>query len=76
MIEFTTNRSLSQLPAVGQVIILSSYDLPEDEKVCRLFEQLFPSLRIASIDCRQIARDGGVLNCVSWNVSNKTPILG
>ncbi|MBS9525930.1 agmatine deiminase family protein [Litoribacter alkaliphilus] len=49
-------------------ILLPTFDLPEDEAVERQFEGLFPGQRIVTVDSNEIADEGGVLNCVSWNV--------
>lgn len=49
-------------------IILPIFGLDEDDKTAKQFESLFSGNTIATIDCNTIANDGGVLNCISWNI--------
>ena len=51
-----------------KIVILPLYNLKEDEKCIRLFEQLFPSKIIKGINCCELAKLGGILNCISWNI--------
>ncbi|MBA3675052.1 MAG: agmatine deiminase family protein [Chitinophagaceae bacterium] len=50
------------------LIIIPIYDKKEDAQVVKQFEILFPSYTIRTIDCNEIAIEGGILNCISWNV--------
>lgn len=49
-------------------ILLPTFEKKEDEKAYRQFEQLFPRQTIETIDSRDISVDGGVLNCITWNI--------
>lgn len=49
-------------------ILLPTFDLPEDEPALRVFEKLFPGTTIAAINTDQIAKDSGILNCITWNI--------
>ncbi len=49
-------------------ILLPTFDKKEDEEAYRQFQQLFPGQTIETIDSRDISRDGGVLNCITWNI--------
>lgn len=51
-------------------ILLPTFEKREDEKVYRQFEQLFSRQTIEIIDSRNIAADGGVLNCITWNIKD------
>lgn len=51
------------------LIVLPMFDLPEDDVALRLFEQLFPGATVRTINANQIAKDGGVLNCITWNIT-------
>ncbi len=69
------NRKYSQANGIyinylqmGERIILPDFGLPEDRKVFNLFRELFPGFEIRSVDCNEIADQGGVLNCITWNV--------
>ena len=52
-------------------ILIPTFGLKEDELAMRQFEKLFPFYVIDSINSREIAKDGGVLNCITWNVKSQ-----
>lgn len=49
-------------------IFIPAFGLPEDDKALKLFEKLFPGKSIITIDCSDIADEGGILNCIGWNI--------
>jgi agmatine deiminase len=49
-------------------IILPTFGLKEDEAVVRQFEEIFPRYNIQTIESNDIARKGGILNCITWNI--------
>lgn len=51
-----------------EFILLPTFEKAEDEVTVRTFENLFPEYLIETIDASVIAKDGGVLNCISWNI--------
>jgi agmatine deiminase len=53
-------------------ILLPTFNKTEDEKAYRQFQQLFPRQIIETVDSRDISRDGGVLNCITWNIKVST----
>jgi agmatine deiminase len=50
------------------VIIVPVFNIKEDEATVKLFENNFSNLAIKTIECNQIANQGGILNCISWNI--------
>jgi agmatine deiminase len=50
------------------VLFLPVFGLKEDDIALKQFEQLFPGQKIAIIESNEIANEGGVLNCISWNI--------
>jgi agmatine deiminase len=50
------------------VIVLPTFDIPEDELVARKIEELFPGITIATVNSNDIANNGGILNCITWNI--------
>ncbi len=50
------------------LLVLPIFKKKTDEKVVRLFEQLFKKEVISTVNCNDIASDGGILNCISWNI--------
>lgn len=51
-----------------QAIIVPVFNQSTDDKVIRLLENIFAGQNIVAIDCNEISADGGVLNCISWNI--------
>jgi agmatine deiminase len=49
-------------------ILLPTFEKKEDETAYRQFGQLFSGQAIETIDSRQISADGGVMNCITWNI--------
>jgi agmatine deiminase len=52
-----------------QAVIVPTFGIKEDEQAVRQFEELFHGQKIATILCKEIAEKGGILNCISWNIS-------
>lgn len=63
----------------NSLVVVPSFGMEEDELALRMFEHLcFDAYRnahpidckgsVLSIDCNGIAKEGGVLNCVSWTI--------
>lgn len=50
------------------LIVVPTFGIAEDEEALKIFEQLFPSSAINLVDSNEIAKEGGVLNCISWNI--------
>ena len=53
---------------VGNMIIFPKFGIAEDQEAFEKIQKYFPSNRIYQLDCRGIAEEGGVLNCISWNL--------
>lgn len=50
-------------------IFLPIYGLKEDEQVIEIFNKYFPKTKIIPVNCNDIAKQGGALNCISWTIS-------
>lgn len=50
------------------LIILPTFGIEEDERVVKQFENIFKGHRIKTVDSNAIANDGGILNCITWNI--------
>ena len=53
---------------VRGLVVLPSYGNGEDDPACRVIEENTSGLAVVPLDCRDLAREGGVLNCVTWTV--------
>lgn len=50
------------------LIIVPTFDIAEDEAAVQILEQLFPDHKILTLNSSDIAKKGGILNCISWNI--------
>ena len=50
-------------------VIIPTFGIEEDDEAVKRFEQLFKGQTIATVDGNEIAKDGGILNCITWNIS-------
>ena len=53
---------------MDKLIMVPAFEIAEDEIAVKQLEHLFPHKKVLSINCSEIAKKGGVLNCVSWNI--------
>jgi len=50
------------------ILFIPIFGIEEDEQVVKQFEQIFAGQTIQTIAANEIANDGGILNCISWNI--------
>ncbi|HYF66702.1 MAG TPA: agmatine deiminase family protein [Ohtaekwangia sp.] len=50
-------------------LLIPTFRNMADGKVVAIFEQLYPSSSIQTIDACDISKDGGVLHCISWPIA-------
>jgi len=64
--------NLIVIPTFGAEDLSNRWNLNEDcaadEMAVTMIESEFPTYKTKILDCRSIAKDGGVLNCISWKV--------
>lgn len=53
---------------VGNKIILPTFNQKEDNQAWIQLDEIYPSHKIETLNCESIASEGGVLNCIGWNV--------
>jgi agmatine deiminase len=51
---------------VGNTIFLPQFSIPQDNAVVSFFSNYF---KIIKIDCKELAKHGGLLNCISWEIT-------
>ncbi len=49
-------------------VILPTFGIKEDDEVVKQFEQFFAGQTVATVPSNEIANDGGILNCITWNI--------
>jgi agmatine deiminase len=42
--------------------------MKKDDEVIKQLESISPGQTIATIDSSEIANEGGILNCITWNI--------
>lgn len=51
-----------------KTVIIPTFGIKEDDEVVKQFEHLFAGQTIATVPSNEIANDGGILNCITWNI--------
>lgn len=51
-----------------QGIVLPVFNMKHDEKAVQVLERVFPGQTILTVESNELAAEGGVLNCISWNI--------
>ena len=54
-----------------RTLIVPVFGKKEDDDAIKILESVFKGKTVVPIDCNEIAIKGGVLNCISWNISIK-----
>jgi agmatine deiminase len=52
-------------------IIVPTFGFKGDEEAVRQLETIFAGQNIQTIESNEIAYEGGILNCITWNIKNK-----
>lgn len=55
---------------VGNKIIMPSFGIAEDKLALNYVKEAFPYCEVHQIRMRNIARKGGALHCLTWNIKN------
>ena len=50
------------------ILFVSQFKFKADDIATRILSDTFPKSKIVPVLCNSIAKDGGVLNCISWNI--------
>jgi len=51
-----------------RAVIVPVFNLPSDKKAVEILTQIFHDKKVVALECTELARQGGILNCVSWNI--------
>lgn len=51
-----------------QAILVPTFKSNVDEKAIRVLEEVFKGQNITTVDSNELADEGGILNCISWNI--------
>jgi agmatine deiminase len=50
------------------LIILPTFGIKEDDKANTQFDQIFAGKKVVTLESNEIANEGGILNCITWNI--------
>lgn len=50
------------------LVVLPVFGIKEDDKVFAQFDQMFAGTKVVTLESNEIASDGGILNCITWNI--------
>ena len=53
---------------MSQGIIMPTFKLTTDDMAYKKLQEVFIGQTIATVDSREVAKEGGVLNCITWNI--------
>ena len=53
---------------MSQGIIMPTFKLTTDDMAYKKLQEVFKGQTIATVDSREVAKEGGVLNCITWNI--------
>ncbi len=51
---------------INDLILVPQFGLKEDVMAIRISREIFIGCEVVAVNCKEIAKDGGVLNCISW----------
>jgi agmatine deiminase len=54
---------------VQGLVVVPGYGREEDDLACRVIENSTRGLAVVPLHCTDLARQGGVLNCVTWSIA-------
>jgi agmatine deiminase len=50
------------------MVIVPTFGIKEDDEAVKQLETIFAGQTVKTIDSNEIADNGGVLNCITWNI--------
>ena len=53
---------------MSQAIIMPTFKSTFDDKAYKVLQEVYRGQTVATVDSRDLAKEGGVLNCITWNI--------
>jgi agmatine/peptidylarginine deiminase len=53
---------------VGSKIIVPTFGIPEDKQALKYIRDANPGCAVRGFRMRDIAKEGGALHCITWNI--------
>jgi agmatine/peptidylarginine deiminase len=57
---------------VGHLIIVPMFGEEQDRSVLGILRDRCPNLAVEGLECRALAEEGGVINCITWQVARSS----
>lgn len=54
---------------IGRLVLVPQLGIPEDEQALKQISDAMPKSKVIGVSSLEAVRNGGALNCISWNVS-------
>ena len=51
-----------------QAVIVPVFNLPSDQKAVEILSEVFNGKKVIPLECSELAKNGGILNSISWNI--------
>lgn len=51
-----------------QAVIVPVFNLPSDKDAVEILSEIFHDKKVVTLECTELARQGGILNSISWNI--------
>jgi agmatine deiminase len=58
---------------VGGMVLCPTFGQPADDEALAVLGRCFPTAALIPVPCSELAMEGGLLNCVTWNVRAADP---
>ncbi len=58
---------------IRNMILLPVFGMERDDAAEKILTEMFPQSRIITVPSNKLAHEGGVLNCVTWNIKTRVP---
>ncbi len=66
--DFHANGIYMNFLQMENVLVIPTFNIKGDEIAVKFFEDKFSNYKIKTLESNEIANDGGILNCITWNI--------
>jgi agmatine deiminase len=66
--EYTAIGCYMNFLEMDNLILFPKFEIEEDEIAYKKIQEYFPLKKVIQLDCREIAENGGVMNCITWTI--------
>ena len=66
--DYTAKGIYINFAQIGNIILFPQFKLDSDGIALEKTKKLYPKCKVIPVNSNEIANDGGVLNCITWNI--------